>query len=1188
MSEPGYYRYPTIAGDTIVFACEDDLWTVSARGGIARRLTAGQGECSMPRFSPDGTQVAFIGRDEGHPEVFVIPSDGGLARRLTYMGGFTCNTCCWTADGKEIVFTSEAQAPFFRHSEAFAVPLSGGLPRPLKLGHVQSISFGRNKTSAIGRNNNDPARWKRYRGGTAGEIWVDAKGNGEFAQLKGIDGNLVLPMFIGDRVYFLSDHDGVGNIYSCKPNGTDIVQHTRHTDYFARFPCTDGKRIVYACGADIWLLDPEKKINQKVEIVSPSATTQVARKFVDARWYLENFSLHPKGHSVALISRGQPLTMGNWEGAVIQHGAGSRVRYRNAEWLSDGERFVVVSDAGGQERIELHRADQTAQPQIIAGDFGRVVELRVSPASDMVALSNHRQELVVVDLATKKVKVIDRSPAERIGDLAWSPDGRWIAYAYAPLPSTTIIRIADAKGGAVHDITNPVRADYSPAWDPEGKYLFFLGARDYFPIYDAMQFDLGFPSSFRPFVVTLRKDVPSPFIQKPRPIVGGKGEDKPGEKPAETNGAKHAGKKGVVAKKTTRGAKGHAVANNGEKTANGKTAEKEPIKIDFDDIQSRILGFPVAEGRYAQLVASRGRVLFTRYTVRGIRPGFNWADEPNDAAQLFAYVFEEQRMAPVAKEVGSIRIAADAQTLIYRWKERLRVMDAQVGLPNEGAEPAAPGGSGRKSGWLDLGRAHTLVQPLQEWEQMYEEAWRLQRDQFWDEAMSNVDWNVVRQRYAKLLKRVRTRSELSDIIWEMQGELGTSHAYEMGGDYRPTRTYYRGFLGADFAWDDKRQGYRVQKIVRGDSWSDESDSPLAVPGVGIAEGDVIVAVNGRAVSKEYTIDELLINNANREINLTVAGTKSGERKNIVARTLRTETTLRYRQWVNANRRYVHEKTGGRIGYVHIPDMGPVGYAEFHNGYLSEVHRDGLIVDARYNRGGHVSPLLLEKLNRRRVGYDVSRWGVPQPYPPESVAGPMVCLTNQFAGSDGDIFSHCFKLYGLGPLVGKRTWGGVIGIWPRHRLVDGTITTQPEFSFWFKDVGWRVENYGTDPEYDVDIKPQDYKAGRDPQMEKAIELILKSLKDKPVKLPDFTKRPSLRLPGSKSVVAIKPAGAKAAAKSKPSATAKAKPSRSGALQAPVSAPKAKAKQKPVAAKQKVAAKKVSKPKRQPVAAGRRKK
>lgn len=1115
MSEPGYYRYPTIYGDTIVFTCEDDLWCVSVEGGVARRLTAGQGECGMAKYSPDGKRIAFIGRDEGHPEVFVIPAEGGLARRLTYMGGLTMNVCGWSADGKEILFTSESQSPFFKHNEGFAISVEGGLPHSLNLGHVQSISYGRNNRCAIGRNNNDPARWKRYRGGTAGEIWIDAAGKGEFRKLSTLSGNLVLPMWIGERVYFLSDHDGIGNLYSCKPDGSDIEQHTHQHDYFVRFPSTDGRRIVYTAGADLYMLDTVSGANQRIDVISPSGTVQVSRKFVEAKENLEHFAPHPEGHSLALIARGQPLTMGNWEGAVVQHGSGSRVRYRHAEWLSDGLRFVVLSDLQGAERLELHHLDQSAEPKSITSqDLGRARELRTSPASDMVALCNHRYELILIDVAKGKQKVLDRSPVERLGDLAWSPDGRWLAYSYGLNPSAVIVRVANVETGELHDITPPLRADYCPAWDPEGKYLYFLGARDFYPLYDSMQFDLSFPASVRPFVVPLRKDVPSPFIQKPRPIVAGK------DKTASGTGANAATENGKASASKSAGSasngklKSAGRAKPASKGADGAKAKR--IDIDFDQIQSRILGFPVNEARYGQLVAAKGRVLFTQYAIRGIKPGFNWYSEDVELGTLQAYSFEDARMAPVAKDVNYMRLAFDSQTLVFRTKERkLRAIDALAALPNEGADaPAPPAGSGRKSGLIDLGRAQTLVQPQQEWAQMFDEAWRLQRDQFWDEGMTSVDWNLVHRRYTSILKRVRTRSELSDIIWEMQGELGTSHAYEMGGDYRRYPVYYRGFLGADLVWNEKQKGYSVERIIRGDSWAEECDSPLAVPGCEVAAGEVIVAVNGRSVTRECSPDELLLNNAAREVSLTVLN-KKGERRNVIVKTLRTESNLRYREWVENNRRIVHEKTKGKIGYLHIPDMGPIGFAEFHRGYLAELHRDGLIIDVRYNRGGHVSPLLLEKLARKRVGYDVSRWGVPQPYPPESVAGPMVAITNQFAGSDGDIFSHCFKLFKLGPLVGKRTWGGVIGIWPRHRLVDGTITTQPEFSFWFKDVGWKVENYGTDPDYEVDIKPQDYKAQRDPQMDRALELILQELKAKPVKLPDFSKRPSLPLPKAKA-------------------------------------------------------------------------
>jgi tricorn protease len=1068
MDATGYYRYPTIHEATVVFVSEDDLWAVDAGGGIARRLTASSGDIAYPRLSPDGRWIAFTGREEGHPEVYVVPAEGGTPRRVTFLGGEACIVSGWTPNGSEILFSSDAYSPFVKETHAFAVPLDGGIARPLDYGHVMTIDVAANGAVLLARNANDTARWKRYRGGTAGDVWIDARASGTFTRLIDLPGP-VNPFWLAGRAYFVSDHEGIANLYSCLPDGADLRRHTNEREYYVRFPSSDGTRIVYQAGAEIALYDPRSDASARIAISTPSPAPQTVRRFVEAGAELEHFSPSPDGTQLALIARGQPYTMPLWEEAVTHYGAGSRVRYRLAEWMHDGKRLACVDDATGYERVALIATVGAQEKHYVTDDdFGRFTDLALSPKSDVIAFANHRHELYLHDVKSRASRKIDVGRAMRIGDLTFSPDGKFIAYTWSPTHDVSIIRIADVASGETHDVSSPMRVDRSPAWDPDGNYLYFISTRDFNPVYDALQFDLSFPQAMRPFLVTLRKDVASPFVPKPAPI--------------------------------------HRDGKDDEKE---KDEETPALRIDFDGIAGRVIGFPVEEADYEHIVAAKGRALFTKFPVKGIKPeGRSWDEEP-EAGVLQAYDFEQQRAATLASNVSEMRLGADHRTLVYVSRDRMRVIDAGRELPDQedDDDKEAPETT-RRTGWLDLSRASVEVAPADEWAQMYYESWRLQREQFWDAAMSDVDWDRVRERYALLLPKLRTRTELSDLIWEAYGELGTSHAYEIGGDHRSPPQYRRGFLGADLAWDEPAGGYRIVRILRGDSWDRTQDSPLAEPGVDVREGDVIVDVGGKPLDADTPPGARLINLAGRETSLGIV--RGGERRRILIKTLRSERMLRYRAWVEQNRLDVHRRTEGKVGYLHIPDMGPWGFSEFHRGYLSELDREGLLVDVRFNRGGHVSPLLLEKLARKRVGYDVPRYGPLVPYPPESVAGPIVALTNQFAGSDGDIFSHCFKLYKLGPLVGKRTWGGVVGINPYHRLVDGTLTTQPEFSFWFVDVGWAVENYGTDPDYDVDIAPHDAKAGRDPQLDKALELMAAALASREPP-PAFHPRPKLTLP-----------------------------------------------------------------------------
>ncbi|MBI44782.1 MAG: peptidase [Candidatus Marinimicrobia bacterium] len=1062
----GYYRFPTIHGNQIAFISEDDIWTISNNSSTAIRLTNNIGQISSPSFSPDGKWIAYVGREDGNTEIYIMPSSGGISKRLTFDGAFISKIATWK-NNNEIVYASDLKQAFSRISDLRIINIKGGESKALNYGVASNIAYSKNFT-VLGRNTQDPARWKRYKGGTAGELWIDKKNTGDFTKLININGNMACPMVINDKIYFLSDHDGICNIYSCNQNGKNLKQHTFHKNYYARNASTDGTSIVYHSGADLYSYNIKSDIDKKIDIIYNSGFIKKSRKFDSAFHYLENISTNSKGNISTVVTRGKLFSMGNWEGPVIQLGKTQGVRYGYSTFLTDDKTLLTCSDDGGEERLETYNILNSKRLKVLKSKIGRPISLKKSPKQDQIAIVNHQHKLLLIDLKKDSVKVIDHS-SNHVMQCNWSPDGNYIAYTCSKTSRVSIIKIYDLTNKKSHDVTDPINSDYSPVFDNTGSYLAFTSKRTFNPVYDSIQFDLNFTCSEKPYIIALNKNIKSPFIKQ-----------------IQLN--EESSKKKDTKKKKEKAVK---------------------VKIDFKGIKNRIMQIPVRESILGSSIGFfDNKLYYLNWPVEGSRTD-GWYDlDGQSKGTIKYYDLNELEEKIYLSNVSGFNIDNRNGKITISSNKNIRILDVKTPVAKDLlAKPDA----NKKTGLIDFQRIRLNIDINQEWHQMYREAWRLQRDFFWVPDMSKINWEKVYNRYKSLVDRAGSRSEFSDIVWEMQGELGTSHCYEFGGDYIPGRYYSIGMLGASFKYKDVAKGYAIESIAKGDLW-DSKQSPLYSPGLNVKEGDILKEINNVKLTKKITPNELLVNQVNKDIQLSIQPKGTKKINKVLTRTIHHEGHLHYRDWVEKNREYVHKKSKNKIGYVHIPDMGADGYAEFHRYFLAEIVYDGLIVDVRYNGGGHVSQILLSKLAKKRLGFDITRWMGVEPYPSESPGGPMVAITNEYAGSDGDIFSHSWKLMNLGKLIGRRTWGGVIGIWPRNSLVDGTVTSQPEFSFWFKDVGWKVENYGTDVDIEVHITPKDYRNGIDTQLDKGIELVSKDLNKKGSVLKgDFKNKPNLKLP-----------------------------------------------------------------------------
>ncbi|MFI1567821.1 S41 family peptidase [Streptomyces sp. NPDC020490] len=1054
---PAYLRHPHLHGDSVAFTAEDDVWLAPLDGGRAWRVSADNMPVGQPRISPDGTTVAWTSTRDGAPEVHVAPADGGPSTRLTYWGSWTA-VRGWTPDGRILAISAEGQASA-RRTWARAIPLDGGPATTLPYGPVGDVAYGPSTVLLSAPMGLEAARWKRYRGGTAGKLWIDRDGDGRFVRLhEDLDGNIECPVWAGDRIAFLSDHEGVGALYSSLADGSDLRRHTPvEHGFYARHASGDGTRVVYCSAGELWILDDlDGAEPRRLDIRLGGQRTDLQPYAVNAARCFRSAAPDHTARGSAVCVRGAVhwVTHRSGPARALAAEPGVRARLPRA-FRTDGEEWAVwVTDAEGDDALEFAPATGLAPGatprRLAAGQLGRVLELAMAPDGSRAAVASHDGRLLLVERDSGEVREVDRSADGEVSGLAFSPDSAWLAWSHPGPRPLSQLKLANTADLSVTEAT-PLRfQDYAPAFTLDGRHLAFLSSRSFDPVYDEHVFDLAFVVGSRPYLITLAATTPSPF--------GPQRHGRPFDAPDKD-----------------------------------ETPDSEGVpatRIDLEGLADRIVPFPVEAARYSGLRAAKDGVLWLRHPVQGVLGASRATPEDTDpGSDLERYDLLQQRVEHLASDAEDFEVSGDGKRVLLWTGDRLRVVPS---------DRRASGDEDSDSNvTVDLTRIRQTVDPAAEWRQMYEETGRVMRDHFWRPDMGGVDWDGVLGRYRPVLDRVATHSDLVDLLWEVQGELGTSHAYVVprGGSGGPRQ----GLLGADVSRHEDGS-WRVDRVLPAETSDPDARSPLAAPGVAIRAGDAIVAVAGRPVDPVTGPGPLLVGTAGKPVELTVSPAGGGELRHAVVVPIADETPLRYHAWVAGRRAHVHERSDGRLGYLHVPDMMAPGWAQIHRDLRVEVAREGLVVDLRENAGGHTSQLVVEKLARRVVGWGVPRGMRPYSYPMDAPRGPVVAVADEWSGSDGDIVNAAIKALGIGPVVGTRTWGGVIGIDSRYRLVDGTLITQPKYAMWLEGYDWSVENRGVDPDIEVVQRPQDWQEGRDAQLDEAIRTALQALETSPAKTP----------------------------------------------------------------------------------------
>ena len=1101
---PLILRFPTVSKTQIVFNYGGDLWIVSRNGGEATRLTSGIGVETIPSFSPDGTQIAFSGEYDGNLDVYVVPAAGGVPRRLTYHPADDL-VLGWTPDGKKILYSSWGNSFMHFEDQLYTVPVEGGFPTQLPIPIAWQASYSPDATHlAYVPHIQWQAAWKRYHGGQTTPIWIADLKDSSITKVPRENSNDRSPMWVGNTVYFLSDRNGPVSLFAYDTN-TKQVSEALHSDGFDFKNASAGPDaiVVEQFGAiKLYDLNSHQAKNVPIHVTGDLAAVRPHFAKVDPK-RIQNFGISPSGARAVFEAWGEIFTVPTDKGDIRNLTHSPAVADRDPSWSPDGKSIAYFSDESGE--YELCIRDQNGMGTVRHISLGNPPSFFYtptwSPDSKKIAFTDKRLQLWYVDLDKPTPKLVDSDYFGGFGPTqlgqTWAPDSKWIAYTKQLPSGLHAVFVYSLEQSKASQITDGMSDTLYPTFDKNGKYLYFTASTNtgLTPAGLDMSSD-EHRVSRSAYVAVLGKDEKSPLApesDEEKAKDEKKADDKDKDKSKDESKEKDKKDKSKAGDKTAADKDKFAKDDkDSDKDKDKKKEEPVVVKIDLDGISQRIVSLPIPAKNYANMLSGKSGILFLAEAPAVITED----DQQNLTSTIQKFDLSKRKVDKFLEEVNDFTISYDGEKLLYRKGDSWSTASADE--PPSGGGPPKPG-----LGPLKLDSWEVYVDPKPMWKQIYNETWRIERDFFYDPHYHGLDLDKAKKKYAPFLDGIASREELTALFQECLGELTVGHMFVGGGEAPEPKKFKGGLLGADYSLENGR--YRIAKVYNGENWNPGLQAPLTQPGVNVKAGDYILAVNGHDLHASDNIYSFFEETAGKQVVLKVGANPDGkDSRDVTVVPVESEENLRHLAWIENNRRRVDEATGGRVAYVHVPNTAGAGYTSFNRYYFSQVGKEAAIIDERFNEGGQLADYIIDHLRRPLMSKVVTREGHDWSSPSEAIYGPKVMIINEMAGSGGDALPWYFRKAGIGPLIGKRTWGGLVGIGGYPQLLDGGGVTAPRAALYGLNGDWEVENHGVPPDYDVDLDPAAFRQGKDAQLEKAIEVVMKELKEHP--LPQI-KRPA---------------------------------------------------------------------------------